>query len=211
MTALIITGGDCPGKDVLQELYERCGFCVAADSGAHAALDAGIKPDYLVGDFDSIQDVSLLKNFPEDAVHSYPVEKDDTDTELSIKLAREKGADKVLIAGAGGGRLDHMLAVFSLFLKPHAPQEWHTSNETALLVEGEFFHKLPVGKRVSVFPLSCETSILHSTGLKWPLDGFTWQLGDHGISNIAVHDTVSINLGSGKLLLIFDSTKKDRP
>ena len=40
----------------------------------------------------------------------YPVEKDDTDTMLAIKVALEKGFQDLLLLGMTGGRLDHSIA-----------------------------------------------------------------------------------------------------
>lgn len=208
---MVITGGDCPDNQKLQELNARCDCCVAADSGIQSALHASIRPDYLVGDMDSISNTAVLNDFPEHAVHTFPKDKDFTDTELALKIAREKGAESIIIAGGGGGRLDHELAVFFLFMKEYPPSEWHTANDTAILVEGNFSIQTEPGKRLSFFPLSDQTRISASDGLKWPLDGLDWSFGDHGISNVALREKVEIQLERGRLLLLFDSKKKDRP
>ena len=83
----------------------RPGDCVlCADGGWHIAEAIGVRPDAVVGDFDSSE-------LPEgDPVERFPVEKDDTDTLLCMKRGLAMGLDDFLIVGGFGGRLDHTLA-----------------------------------------------------------------------------------------------------
>ena len=80
-------------------------FVIAADAGYRTCQQAGIVPNLLLGDFDSMEQ----PDFPN--IHRSPVEKDDTDTMLAVKTALEQGCDTVYIyGGTGGKRLDHTLA-----------------------------------------------------------------------------------------------------
>ena len=80
-------------------------FVIAADAGYRTCQQAGIVPDLLLGDFDSMEQ----PDFPN--IHRSPVEKDATDTMLAVKTALEQGCDTVYIyGGTGGKRLDHTLA-----------------------------------------------------------------------------------------------------
>ena len=74
--------------------------------GYLACRQAGVVPDLLLGDFDSMDQ-------PEDfdRVRRMPVEKDDTDTMLAVKTGLEQGCGEFyLYGGTGGKRLDHTLA-----------------------------------------------------------------------------------------------------
>ena len=75
---------------------------IAADGGyAHMG---GIKPDLVVGDFDSLGYV------PDgESVVRHPAEKDDTDTMLAARIGIERGYRTFLLLGGVGGRLDHTL------------------------------------------------------------------------------------------------------
>lgn len=76
---------------------------IAADAGYRRL--GGIKPDFVVGDFDS------LGAAPEnETVIRHPVHKDDTDTLLAVKLGLDRGYRQFVIFGGLGGRLDHTLA-----------------------------------------------------------------------------------------------------
>ena len=203
MKALIVTGGDCPSHEIIHMLSEHADFVIAADSGLEACLSAQIEPDFVVGDLDSVQQVSLSR-VSRDKILQFPEDKDYTDTELAIETARNHGAQDIVLAGGGAGRLDHLLAVRALFERKNPVQEWHTAQESAFFVSAR--HRLhfatPVPVIVSVFPLSKGASGMHSRGLKWPLDGLEWDCGHFGVSNKSVEPEITIIAGQEPILVI---------
>lgn len=81
---------------------------IVADGGYDYIGKLGVKPDVIVGDFDSVQN-----DFSEtDAtVQKHPVIKDDTDTMLAVKIGFDKGYTEFMIyGGVGGRRTDHTVA-----------------------------------------------------------------------------------------------------
>lgn len=92
------------------------GAWVGVDRGSLHLLQAGITPVMAVGDFDSLTPAERARLFLAVArVHTAPAEKDETDTEMAVRLAfTELTADTVVLVGATGGRLDHLLS--NLFL-----------------------------------------------------------------------------------------------
>lgn len=83
----------------------RDSFIIAVDGGQEKLAVAGIRPDCILGDFDSSP---LPKN--KEKVLTFPKEKDETDTVLAIDLAARLGCDTLYISGGVGGRLDHTVA-----------------------------------------------------------------------------------------------------
>ncbi len=82
-------------------------FIIAADAGYNLVKKLIINPDIVIGDFDSLGFV------PEGSqVIKHPIEKDDTDTMLAVKLGFERGFKRFVIYGGVGGRIDHTLANF---------------------------------------------------------------------------------------------------
>ena len=79
---------------------------LAADGGYRHCQTAGITPDLLLGDFDSLGS-QRPDNIP---THTFPVEKDDTDTMLAIRYGLEQGYQTFHLYGGTGGRMDHTLA-----------------------------------------------------------------------------------------------------
>ncbi len=205
MKALLLTGGECPPPPFLRRLASGADLVIAADSGLDAAKSAGIVPDLVVGDFDSLSDRSLLAALPADRVREYPVDKDDTDTEIALLAAVERGADYIIVAGGGGGRLDHLLAIASLFRRGIPPREWHTGQESVyFLDEGESARfESAEGETVSVSPAGGGGSQdMDSEGLRWPLKGLVWDPGGFGISNRSGGDSLRISAGTAPLLVI---------
>lgn len=70
---------------------------LCADGGWKFAREAGVKPECVIGDFDSSEE-------PEgEAIERHPVMKDDTDTMLCVKRALKGGELDFLIVGGFGG------------------------------------------------------------------------------------------------------------
>lgn len=84
---------------------------IAADGGYDILEKTSVKPDILIGDFDSIEKLPEREN-----IIKHPKEKDDTDTFLAYKLAYNKGYRNFVIIGGLGGRIDHTYANFQLLL-----------------------------------------------------------------------------------------------
>lgn len=206
MKALIITGGESPPPEFIRLLAESAPLIIAADSGFDTAQKAGVSPDLVVGDFDSIEDKRELARLPRGIVQEYPEDKDDTDTEIALDSAFSRGADHIVIAGGGGGRLDHVLAMYQLFRRGRkSPREWHTGKESVYYIRQDESIRLgiEVGALVSVFPAENGRCFgMNSLGLKWPLAGLDWDKGHFGVSNRALADSVSIAAGSNPLLVV---------
>jgi thiamine pyrophosphokinase len=200
---LLVIGGSGPTPNVLRDCAKGVQLVIAADSGLDRCIEAGIVPDLVVGDMDSLSDRAVLARFAPEKVMLFSHEqKDETDTEIGARLAFEKGCRVVTIAGGGGGRMDHLLGVAALFERDPAPTRWVTDREDLRLVAGEAVFDGWRGSTVSVFPVGARAAGMHSEGLQWPLDGLEFRRGYGGISNRAVADRVRIAVGIGKLLVI---------
>lgn len=175
-------------------------FICAADSGLDVVRSWGLNPDLIVGDMDSIADPGILAQYPK--VLTFSREKDDTDTELGLRELRDRGYGWIVMAGGGGGRLDHLLALRALLERPAGPDEWLCSGERIVrLVEPRNFSVQP-GATISVFPLAGGAAGMRSESLKWPLDGLVWDQGHFGISNIATTGKFFVDPGQRPLFIV---------
>lgn len=143
--ALIITGGCIEDEFTLDYLKkENYDVTFAVDRGLGFFHRTGLTPDYIVGDFDSIED-GVLENYMkvssgdrkfecqgdslETVITGYEENssdvripkvirlnpmKDDTDTEHALHMALDMGYDSIHIFGATGTRLDHVLGNLQL-------------------------------------------------------------------------------------------------
>jgi len=118
----IFTGGAPIYCGAFSEEYFKESFVIAADSGCaqiERLLMEGIKisPDILLGDMDSYSKDKATDAFPNAVFMKFPPEKDYTDTQLALSIAREKGYTNIEIIGGTGNRADHYLANLALLRK----------------------------------------------------------------------------------------------
>lgn len=202
MTGIAVTGGMAPPKEEIENYLKEADCIVAADSGLDTLLAYGFEPDYIVGDMDSLSERHILDRFASHQVKVFPEDKDYTDTELALMKLAEMGCKEICLIGGGGGRLDHLLAIYSLFHRKSAPDQWITHKEKIFLVKENFCINLKTDTLVSLFPVGEWPCLMESEGLKWSLNTLKWGVGDLGISNVAVDETVRINMKSGRLIMI---------
>ena len=160
----------CEG-DLKAAYAPRAGdFVLCADGGWQLARRLGVKPDLVIGDFDS-------SDAPEGAqIERFPVEKDDTDTLLCLKHALALGFDDFLIVGGFGGRLDHTISNLQTLRyakKRRARAEMNDGATWATVIEGEAL-KLPrrPGK-LSVFAMDEVCAGVTIRGAKYNLENGT--------------------------------------
>ena len=222
MLGIIFTGGQGPDAHFIRRLIEKevnnargqnvqahSVLFIAADSGLEAAQSAGVKPDWITGDMDSLKDISLLDAYPPQRVIRHKRDKDFTDTELAFTLALEQGAENIWIIGGGGGRIDHLFGIRSLFERDVFPRRWITDAEDIRCIDAmtDNNEQLTVNSEeknfiVSVFPLGAGPWEAKSTGLKWPLAGLSWDRGFFGLSNAALEGDFSIKAEKGRFMAI---------
>jgi thiamine pyrophosphokinase len=152
-----------------------------------------------------MDDPARLEKYPPERVIRYPREKGCTDTELALALLREKGCEEIWLAGGGGGRIDHLFAIFSLFERKEPPDRWFTANEEIRCLRKGWVIEaaLPPGSLVSVFPLGRGPWSAESVGLKWPLGGLAWERGGLGLSNVATEGVFQIRPVRGCFIVMW--------
>ncbi|MPY67280.1 thiamine diphosphokinase [Deinococcus sp. SDU3-2] len=196
MTAWILVGGRLVPTPALAALPHP-DLVVAADGGARHAATLGVRVDVWVGDFDSSGDLEL--NAPREI---HPAAKDETDAELAVQVARDRGATELVFLGAFGGRFDHAaaLALGAVRLAREGLRvTLHSGDESGHpLVPGQVLSlELPPGATLSVLALS-DLHGLTLTGVRWPLTGADVPLGSGWtVSNEALGGEVRASLEAG--------------
>ena len=207
---LIITGGHIEVAFLHKFLErERFSTIIAVDHGLVAVDTLGITPDYIVGDFDSVPE-ELLTKYRNNAtpIDTFPREKDKTDTQIAIELAMIQGASSIIIVGATGSRLDHMIANIHLLLLPlhnNIDSCILDGNNKVYLKQKSFCieRMKQHGDYVSLLPFSEEILGLTLIGFKYPLDRIRLTSGSSlGISNEIIDEFARVEFTSGTLLVI---------
>ena len=177
-------------------------FIIAADGGWLACRKAGITPDLLLGDFDSLSTQPDFLN-----ILRVPVEKDDTDMMLAIKRGLERGETLFhLYGGMGGQRTDHTVANLQalLYLADHGAEGWlHGRGErwTAIRDGSIVFPARPEGI-LSVFCVGPDAEGVTIRGAQYPLEGATLTASvPLGVSNHFIGQDIMVEVIHGSLLL----------
>lgn len=202
MLGIVFTGGLGPKREEVEAYLDIAHVIVAADSGLLLAEEMGVEPEIILGDMDSLPDRSMLERHKHAEIRVYPMEKDDTDTEIALKCLRSLGCTESILIGGGGGRLDHLLGIVSLFYRPDPPRRWFTHREEVIYISDALEIRGLKNRVVTFMPVSREECRMKTEGLKWPLDSLCWKPGDIGISNIILTEEAKVTMLQGKLIMI---------
>lgn len=203
--SLLFIGGARPPEHALSDLSSGALFVAAADSGLHAAQSAGFVPNLICGDMDSIENDGILQEYERAEKVIFDRAKDETDTEIGLRLLRERGYLHTVVCGGGAsGRPDHHFGVLWSFEKPHAPTAWLESDGEICAVEQgmRLAARTEPGTVISCFPVSDGPYRFSSSGLRWPLEGLAWSRSTAGISNEVTDQEFTVRSHSGRLLVV---------
>lgn len=204
MRSLIFAGGRHPEFNLALPYIQPYSLVVAADSGFDAAISAGIPPDVVVGDMDSISDLDVLNHVPSDKIQRFSQDKDLSDTEIAFNYCISSGSNDIVLIGGGGGRMDHFFALRSLFDRSLCPSVW--VGETTLLIKVEKVTLEIKGLRtedcISVFSAGKTPHTCLSEGFVWPLDALAWDKGEYSLSNKTQNSFVKFTAQSGRFLVV---------
>lgn len=207
MHYLIFTGGILQNGIAVQQALKSFDQIIAVDSGASHCLGLKLTPDFIVGDFDSI-DKKLLTRFNKTKakIIRFPEIKDQTDTEIGIQTAIQNGATKIsILGGISGDRFDHILGnVFLLLKKKFTKVKIKFVNGNQEIYPAKNKVKISGKKedQVSFIPIAGDVKDMHSTGLKYNLSKYSLSIqGNHGISNELTSKNATVTF-KGKTLLI---------
>jgi len=197
--------------DVTNRLEQRVAklhnpFVVAADSGARTALAFGLRPDLVVGDFDSTTDAALTDLEAMGLrIERHPVAKDATDGQLALQRALELEPSSVLLLGyVNGPRLDMTLSGVLLLGMTETRVTLADEHNECILLRGpasQAWSPEP-DEVISLLPLDRACSGVTTSGLRYPLNAAHLKMGDtRGLSNEPNREHVEVRLAKGKLLL----------
>ena len=186
---------------------------LCADGGYVNAAAEGIRPDMVIGDFDSRKEFRR-EDVPEDIpVDPWPSHKDYTDTALCLDWAVEHGYRNILVVGGFGGREDHTIAnLQNLFLfarRGAAVMMIDRQNIAFPLIDDEVVLEGREGWYLSVFAHSDKAEGVTLRGVEYPLEDFTMTNEfPLGVCNEAAEDEVYIKVEKGALLIMMTKDLK---
>ena len=166
--AVILAAGDFPSHAIpLQVLEKYCNRIICCDGAAEALLDAGFRPDIVIGDGDSLLPETYQKL--SDRFICNP-DQDSNDLTKAVHYAVSQNFKRLLILGATGKREDHTLGNISL-LADYIDQVkvcMLTDHGILIPTKGNAVFTSYCGQQISVFCM--DHSPLTLSGLKWPVE-----------------------------------------
>ena len=189
---------------------EEDSFVICADGGYGKALEAGIKPDIVIGDLDSSEDISIPDDIP---LIRLQVEKDVTDTDSCLEYAIDQGYSSIFIIGGLGGRCDHSIANIQNIVRYSAynetlgcaPRIIMADKYNYLFALTDDHVQLPAfpGHKLSLLSFTEKCEGVSVSGVHYPLKDHTLtSTFPLGVSNEFEDDVVDIEVKKGTLLVI---------
>lgn len=211
---IIVSGGNIHkdfALDFLKKIKTENTCLIAADRGVEFFMGTDLEPDVAVGDFDSLsaEGAKYMETLKHTEIRRLKPEKDDSDTQSAANYAIEQGTERIMILGATGNRIDHLMANFGLLMLGKIKQVQivlvDAYNYMSLIESGMIIKKEEqFGKYVSFFPIEGEVTGLTLKGFKYPLNSYTLKVEDSGltVSNEISDPEAEVTFETGKLLMI---------
>lgn len=207
--AIIIANGDPAVGPAFAPVYEAIAAgasVICADGGANTALDLEWQPSLVIGDMDSIRP-QTLDTLRDVEIIRHPPAKDETDLELTLLEAVQRGFEWLWIVGAVGGRFDQTLANLYLLALPELKGidvRLVMHKQTIWLTEpGQHSVMGQKGDTISLIPFCGDAENITTTDMKYQLSAETLYLGPaRGVSNVITGPYPTVNYQSGRLLIV---------
>jgi thiamine pyrophosphokinase len=194
----VLAGEDLP-LSTLNCFLQQAKYIIAADGAANRCAEAGLLPNLIVGDLDSLREVPELREIPRRRIE----DQNTTDADKLLASLEEFSGSRIAITGLEGDLPDHTLAAYaSIFASPLRPEILFRRGVMYPL-SGPITQRSPakLGRRVSLIPFTaCQGVCL--TGVEWPLTKALLAPGTStSISNRATADSVGFSIEAGDALL----------
>jgi thiamine pyrophosphokinase len=204
--AAIFLNGAPDSHGLLRRIAGRADLVAAADGGARYALDAGVIPDLVVGDMDSLRDTREIEERGA-LLERHPVRKDKMDGHLAVLAVRNRGATAVDLLCAAGGRFSALFAVPHILLAAERIGLQATMmagwGQTFVLEAGSRMVSGRPQDSVSVFPFAGPATGVTLEGFGYPLEDARLETGDTlGFHNELIGEAGQVSVGEGTLLVI---------
>jgi thiamine pyrophosphokinase len=190
-----------------QDQIQAAELLIAADGGARPLLRLGQPPHLVIGDLDSLDEQSTAALVARGIeLRRFPRDKDETDLELALLYAAERGATAIDVLGALGGRWDHTLANVALLALPELDgrrARLLADRQELFLVGDSAVIAGQAGDTVSLLPLTAEARGVTTHGLLYRLEDATLSYARaRGVSNVLIAPPGRVSLREGLLLVV---------
>jgi len=211
MKILIISGGTIEDSFAVPFIEKlKPDHIIGVDRGLEFCRRNAIRPDHIIGDFDSLAPDILAEYKKSDIpIRTFNPIKDATDTCIALEYAIAQNCSEIWILGATGSRFDHMLCNLQTLKKAF------DAGISAYIVDAHNLITIPVsrsftirkneqfGDYVSFFPLDNDIRELTLRGFFYPLEKHPLRgIDGLGVSNRITADIAEVSYSGGTLVMI---------
>lgn len=207
--AVIFANGDLGDQTFPKGIIADNDLIIAADGGAEYCRVLDLVPDYIIGDFDSIEqdDLQYFQSKGSKVIR-HPADKDYTDLELAVMHAQSCGVEDVFVFGSLGYRWDQSIANILLLASSNLADldvRLVEANQMIRVLRPRIKYEITgsLGDIVSLVPLGGDVTGIRTKGLHYPLYNEELRLGStRGISNVLDQEPALVETLDGILLCI---------
>jgi thiamine pyrophosphokinase len=200
--ALFFAHGDVSENEFRKIKNIQFDIIIAADGGALNALQGGYRPDYVVGDLDSISADINAKLPDTEFIHRPSQELNDL--EKALIFCQEQGVTDITLLGISGKRLDHTLNNLSVFCRYDQNFEMtiYDAHSRIYIVRDKWHYSAKPNQLISLIPVGIVEGV-KTEGLAFPLNNEPLIFGEReGLSNYIVSNPVKVKIKNG-ILFVF--------
>lgn len=196
---VIVADGTFPQHEIPLGYLKNAKRIICCDGSAQNLVLAGMQPDAIVGDMDSLND-ELAKRFADRIFMDK--NQDINDLTKAVSWCSKMGYKDIVIVGATGKREDHTLGNISLIA------DYMKIVNVIMVTDTGIFRPLLkssaiscfTGQQVSIFSLDSETEVT-SQGLHYPLNRTRITSWWCATLNEATGDSFSVEFNNGRLIV----------
>jgi len=196
---IVLANGDFPKHKIPLEFLHKAEQIVCCDGAAQNLLKAGLKPDVIIGDLDSVSE-EIKKQYSSILLHL--AEQETNDLTKAVHFCLENNRTEITILGATGKREDHTLGNLSLmtdYAKKVNIQMLSDNGVFTPLLKTSTLESYP-GEQVSIFSLNPET-IFTFKDLVYPVQNRKLTSWWQGTLNEAEKDSFTVEFNKGEVLV----------
>ena len=202
MNTVILADGDFPASERTLTMLRNADRIICCDGAAVPLLAAGLIPERIVGDLDSLP-LELKERYADRLLQES--EQESNDLTKAFRYCQVQGYDSIVILGATGKREDHTLGNLALLgdyalSVPEISMVTDYGTFSVALTSGEFASH--PGERISLFALD-EGTYVTSSGLRYPMDSLHLRMWWQASLNEAEGESFRLDFTTGKRLLIY--------
>lgn len=208
--AIIFANGQLTNLQQARTFIQPDDYIIAADGGAQYVFAIGINPHVIIGDLDSLPPEEKAQAEAAGVhIRQFSPHKDETDLELALRHAVDQNAAEIIILGALGGQIDHLLGNVLLLTLPELAGrivQIVDDLQTIFLIRDEVHLTGKPGDMVSILPLGGAAVGVSNEGFQWPLHDETLPIGSpRGLRNVLLGAHGRIGVRQGLLLCLVTS------